>query len=359
MYVFQRGKVFYAEWAHPDGSGRVVKRSTGCEKRKQAEEKARALRDEFANAYALNSSIGLNLTVDNVAGIYWSAEGQYLKAAGANLVYLQRISDHLGARRDYTTVGIADVTAFVTYWKTAEFVPPGRKVPITLNGATLNRMVATWRQMHNYAAKKKEFPVRSIDWSAVRSVEDGAPDNALSADGRTMLLAKADETDPQLADVVRLALLTGCRKSELLSMRWDRIDLKVGKAVVITKGRRKLHERPITLSPETVELLRKMAKGEDLSTSPLPVVGLGADAVRFRWETLRDLAGFPALRFHDLRHTHGSWMAATQAPIAVVQRSMGHAKIETTMRYVHVGGNQLIDALQKLTLAPQEKQEGV
>jgi integrase len=54
-----------------------------------------------------------------------------------------------------------------------------------------------------------------------------------------------------------------------------------------------------------------------------------------RFKRARDRAGLRPLRFHDLRRTYGSLLAAAGAPVADIQAAMGHADLQTTSRYLH------------------------
>ena len=78
---------------------------------------------------------------------------------------------------------------------------------------------------------------------------------------------------------------------------------------------------------------------------------------RRAWDAARKKIGKPNLRWHDLRHTHATWLGAIAgAPIEVVQRSCGHADLETTMRYRHVRDPELYAALQRMPslVAPED-----
>ena len=54
------------------------------------------------------------------------------------------------------------------------------------------------------------------------------------------------------------------------------------------------------------------------------------------WEQIRDLAGFPELRIHDLRHSYASILAASGTPLLVVGKLLGHLHVTTTARYAHL-----------------------
>jgi integrase len=58
--------------------------------------------------------------------------------------------------------------------------------------------------------------------------------------------------------------------------------------------------------------------------------------LRRSWHAIRDSLGFPSVRYHDLRHTCATWLAAqTGCTAATVQRILGHRKAETTELYLH------------------------
>ncbi len=69
---------------------------------------------------------------------------------------------------------------------------------------------------------------------------------------------------------------------------------------------------------------------------------------RRAWDAALKKAKIENFRWHDLRHTHATWLRQQGAPVEVVQRSMGHADIATTMRYAHVADTELVEALHKL-----------
>src|SRR5215469_11983368 len=60
-------------------------------------------------------------------------------------------------------------------------------------------------------------------------------------------------------------------------------------------------------------------------------------------------AGISNFRWHDLRHTFASRLVMAGVPLRVVQVLMGHKRIETTLRYSHLGEAQLHEAVERLT----------
>ena len=62
---------------------------------------------------------------------------------------------------------------------------------------------------------------------------------------------------------------------------------------------------------------------------------LDGSALRRRFKRARDAAGMRPLRFHDLRHTYGSLLAAAGIDLVTIQAAMGHGALATTSRYLH------------------------
>jgi integrase len=69
---------------------------------------------------------------------------------------------------------------------------------------------------------------------------------------------------------------------------------------------------------------------------------------RRAFDLAKKKVGLEDFRWHDLRHTHATWLRQSGAPLEVVQRSLGHADLAMTQRYAHVDDSELQDALRKL-----------
>ena len=69
---------------------------------------------------------------------------------------------------------------------------------------------------------------------------------------------------------------------------------------------------------------------------------------RKAWEWVRGQIGRPDVRWHDLRHTHGTWLRQHGAALEVVKRSLGHTHMSTTLRYAHVAADETHEAVERL-----------
>jgi integrase len=166
-----------------------------------------------------------------------------------------------------------------------------------------------------------------------------------------LLTALAEYRDQRTAAIFRLLLLTGARRGEVLSMRWEDVDVGGG---VWTKphGRTKQRERhvvPLSAAARTV-LAELAAETPDLNGFIFPA-GRGATGpmrtVEKPWKSLCQAAGITNLRTHDLRHSYASQLASAGIGLHVIGRLLGHRKPSTTARYSHLTDAALREATER------------
>ena len=159
--------------------------------------------------------------------------------------------------------------------------------------------------------------------------------------------------DPYAIAALRLLILTGCRRSEILTARWSWIDLNRG---VLRLPDSKTGAKVVHLSPAAVDVLERLPR---VANNPFVIVGAkaGQSWVNLRkvWVRIRDRAGLdPAVladgrhqpaRLHDLRHSFASLLASRGASLPMIGKLLGHAHPSTTARYAHLAD----DPLRRLT----------
>ena len=143
------------------------------------------------------------------------------------------------------------------------------------------------------------------------------------------------------------AAFTGLRRGELIALHWRDVDftgsllrVRASYAAGALTAPKSGKVRSVPLAPDVAKALAKLSQrsyftGED----DLVFVGeagsyLDGSALRRRYKSALEKGQATQLRFHDLRHTFGTRMIA-KADIRRVQEWMGHADIQTTMRYLH------------------------
>jgi len=152
------------------------------------------------------------------------------------------------------------------------------------------------------------------------------------------------ERDQNQANAVRLIELTGARKGEVLSARWDQFDLERGVWTMPAHSTKQKRIHHVPLSPPALGLLRGMrewASGDFLF--PGEKDGHLGDVKKF-WKKVTHAAGLEGVHVHDLRHTFASHLVSGGIPLAVVGGLLGHLQARTTERYSHLADGALREA---------------
>ena len=140
--------------------------------------------------------------------------------------------------------------------------------------------------------------------------------------------------DPFAVAAVRLLILTGARLNEVLRLRWEDIDFDRG---LLNLPDSKTGRRTLQLSEAAVQLLASLPRLED---NPHVIPGLRAGSHRADlnrpWRKIKQAAGLPNVRIHDLRHTFASFAAGASLSLPLIGRLLGHKNVSTTARYAHL-----------------------
>lgn len=147
---------------------------------------------------------------------------------------------------------------------------------------------------------------------------------------------------PLKVAAIRLLLLTGCRKNEILTLRWS--DYREGH----------LFLRDSKVGPRTVWLsqpARKVLDGtERTSRWIFPAACAGGPACKSwlnrTWWAIRAEAGLNNVRLHDLRHTHASHALRRGETVPAIGKLLGHRNPETTLKYTHLADTTIREAAQ-------------
>ena len=221
---------------------------------------------------------------------------------------------------------------------------------------TIRNIAELLNRLYNYARRmdlyEGENPLERVTLPKVsnRVVEYLTPDQI-----RRLWHVCRTYPDRQAADLILLALLTGCRRGELFRLKWEDVDLEGGWMILRNpKGGR---DQVIPLNRLAVELLRNHPRVEG---SPYVFPGKGGGQrveLKSPWVNIRKLAGLPRnFRFHGLRHTYATCLASSgQVPLQVIQRLLTHQSPEMTQRYAHL----VEETLRKGAQAMEEIMRGI
>ena len=162
--------------------------------------------------------------------------------------------------------------------------------------------------------------------------------------------ALADETNETIRDYVLISLLTGARRSNVLSMRWK--DINFDRAEWRIEETKNGTPQTVALSPESVEILlnRKPAMA---AVFVFPGSGKSGhlEEPKKGWKRILERAGIENLRIHDLRRTLGSWQAKTGASLAIIGKSLNHKNHNTTAIYARLDLDPVRESVNTATSA--------
>jgi integrase len=237
------------------------------------------------------------------------------------------------------------------------------------------------RQSHSAGTANRHLSVISkmykcaIQWGVVernpctgvkKFQENNAQQRFLSPDEIRRLYKAMDDMNGRSVMTIaslKLLLLTGTRRSEALTARWENVDLERGIwRIPHTKNGRAHH---VMLSDEAKDLLAKLPKVEGS-----PWVFPGRDPSkhvvdpRKCLDQLMDAAGIERIRIHDLRHTFASLCAQSGHDLYLIKQALNHSDIQVTQRYAHLTSENLRTAVQSVgsivsqAIQPAENDEG-
>ena len=148
----------------------------------------------------------------------------------------------------------------------------------------------------------------------------------------------------QQADIIRLLLLTGCRRREIVQLRWSEIDDDLIRLADSKTGPRK-----VPLNTQAKRILDRRPRGGSPFVFPSPLDPCRARGLELAlWYRVRREAGIEDVRLHDLRHTHASHAVMNGVPIPVVSRLLGHSNVRMTLRYAHLGDKEIEAAAERV-----------
>jgi integrase len=159
--------------------------------------------------------------------------------------------------------------------------------------------------------------------------------------------ALIDACDRHLRPIVVIALNTGMRKSEVLLLKWDNVDLKHGFLLLEMTKNGERREIPINESvrEELLSLTRRLDVPHVFYDR---LTGKPYDDVKRSFKSACRRAGIKDFRFHDLRHTFASHLVMARIDLTTVRELLGHKTLTMTLRYAHLAPTHKVKALDVL-----------
>ena len=325
---------------YTDASGKPTYRSTGTNDRKEAE----ALEAKWRLEVYQQKQWGVQPehTFDEMMVAYINAKRNEMRSPERVAYAVKRLQPFF-AGHVMERLKRADISGYIEKRK-AENVGP----------ATINRELDVLSAAINYARVKWDWDIRN----PVSGMSLKEPEGRLRWISRALadVLIREAEKEPKslhLADFIRLALNTGCRKNELLHLSWDRVDLRENLLFLEGKHTKSGKRRVVPLNDEARRALLNRARfrAEFCPDSSWVFAHKNGKRVQFMqngFQAACKRAGIEDFCVHDLRHTCASWMVQQGVPLSEVRDVLGHSTVEMTERYAHLAPDNLRSAVSVL-----------
>ncbi len=245
-------------------------------------------------------------------------------------------------RRHLATLTQADIQRFqrdVTGGKTRDDVRTGKRGRAIVNGGpgtaaratTVLSAMLQWGGTQGYRA---DNPAKGVTLNKLRKRERFLSGEELSRLGDALREAERRGVNQLGLDMIRLLVLTGARRNEIESLRWDYIDLERGVARLPDS---KTGAKTVPLGAPALQILTRIPRD---GGAPWVFPGERSDGyfagLPKIWSRIRHSAQLPGVRLHDLRHGFASVAVANGSSLFLVGKVLGHTQASTTTRYAHL-----------------------
>lgn len=203
-----------------------------------------------------------------------------------------------------------------------------------------NRVIDMLSRLFNMAeawgvAPEGGNPCRFVKKYKERSCERFLSEEEFRRLGRVLDEVQAEgKVSANAVAAIRLLMLTGCRRGEIVSLRWEDVDLEAGE---LRLRDAKTGPRQVALSPAAVRVLSAIPRPADNPwVIPGRKPGTRLSNLNVSWLVVRGRADLEDVRLHDLRHSFASRALALGESLSMIGKLLGHRKVQTTARYAHL-----------------------
>tara|TARA_R110000824_G_scaffold119416_1_gene273509 strand:+ start:149 stop:1408 length:1260 start_codon:yes stop_codon:yes gene_type:complete len=298
-------------------------------------------------------------TVSQLCDLYLK-EGCGTKKASTIATDKGRIERHikplLGKKRvkDVTPNDIKKFLNDVASGKTAADIKTGKHGRARVSGGkgTATRTVGLLGGIFSFAidgGMRSDNPVRGVKRYADRRNERYLSPKELAMLGDALTAAEAEGENRLAINALRLLILTGCRKSEILTLQWKHVNFETG---YLELPESKTGQKRVPLGAPALELLTTQPR---INGNPYVFPGekegkhlVGLPKV---WNRIKQKAELTDVRLHDLRHSFASVGAGAGMGLAVVGKLLGHRDPKTTARYAHIADDPAKAAADRISIS--------
>ncbi len=315
---------------------------------RKADENAKMSVAELCNEYLAEVEAGRVLTKFDVP-----------KAASTLATDRGRINRHIvpliGRKRlqDLTKADIDRLLRDIAGGKTAVDAKTEKKrgrARVTGGQGTATRTIGLLGGICSYAVSKGYCIVNPV--RGVQRYRDNKQERFMSPDelgrlGAALMKAEADEKDLYAITAIRFLILSGCRKSEVLTLKWAHVDQNHACLRLPTS---KTGKKVVPLGAAALALLGKLPQvNKNPYVFPGRVAGKHYVGLPRFFQKIREIAKLPDVRLHDLRHSFASAGASGGLGLPLIGALLGHKDTKTTARYAHLADTPVKAAADRIS----------
>ncbi|TFU06188.1 site-specific integrase [Polymorphobacter arshaanensis] len=339
VYKHQRSRYWHYDFQI---DGQRYADSTRCTNKRDAER----VEAEARRNIIFGNTAKPQVTIDDAIGTWWANKGQYQRSAKTTRYQLANLVDGLGKSNRVSDVGFAELDDYVALRRKA------------VSNASVNREIEHARKIWRYTARRKFDVGDDIEWGKLMLPEPKERVRELLADEELRLFAELPE---DIAAVAEFAMISGQRRTAVVTLLWRNVDFNNCTAkiklkaqsddwhsfplpprlIAIIKGRPKVCPQVFTYmcersAPPRLDRVRRI-KGERYPMTP--------QGWERKWKKALSNAEIEDFRFHDMRHTALTRITRATGNLKIAQKLAGHSTINTTARYAHVTGDDVLAAM--------------
>lgn len=347
MSIFKKpnSPYYHFDFQH---KGHRVYGSTGCTTRKEAEAFEAVERDKAKALVKAMAQARTSLLIDDVAARFWDQKGQHDAEPDATSKNLARLIEFFNKTKPLTDIDYIEARKMVA-WRRGHRVKGRANAPLISATKVLERL---------FSFAKAEG-----------AVFDGEPKwgDLLLPEPVERVRELHDEEAAALDDAIRddygpffaFVRASGMRQRECITLRWREVNFGTKQIVRTGKGGRRV-TFPITDTirgvlfplqghhPEFVFTYVAVYGNRRLNIVHGQRYPLTINGAKAAWQRIRAKAGVTDFRFHDFRHDLASKLLRDTGNLKLVQRTLNHADIKSTLRYAHVLDEDIAAAVERV-----------
>ncbi|EIZ8055043.1 site-specific integrase [Salmonella enterica] len=364
MSLFRRGEIWYASYSLP--GGRRIKESLGTSDKRLATELHDKRKAELWRVDRLGDFPDVMFDDACMRWLEEKAEKKSLKDDRSRMAFWLahfegvRLKD-VTEQKIYSAVNKMSNRKQLEIWKIKAAVAQKNGEPAPVYSA---KPVTTSTKAKHLALMKAILRAAERDWKWLEKAPVIKIPSVRNKRVRWLEKEEAkrliDECPEPLKSVVKFALATGLRKSNIMNLEWQQIDMQRRVAWVNPEDSKSNRAIGVALNDTACKVLRDQigkhhkwvfvhttaAKRADRTSTPA-VRKMRIDS-KTSWLSACRRAGIEDFRFHDLRHTWASWLIQSGVPLSVLQEMGGWESIEMVRRYAHLAPNHLTEHARKI-----------